>query len=186
MPAALSPTDAGALSNAVVGSDTKPYAEPDSLYEGAADGTWRLVTPAGGTAAAWLASCRGVAAGDLDDDGGIDLVVIAQDERAHVLRNVCKPRGHWTSLRVLDEHGSDALGAEVCVRSASGAQWCFVSTSASYCASNDPRVHVGLGRDANVDEVLVRWPIAGAKGREERFGPLAVDRVHTLKRGSGR
>lgn len=162
---------------------SRPYAEPDSFYERLDDGTWKLNPVAGGTAQAWLASRRAVAAGDLDNDGGIDLVVVAQDERVHLLRNVRRARGHWLSLRILDEHGADALGAEVCVRSAAGAQWRFVSTSASYCASNDPRVHVGLGQDDHATEILVRWPCGGV---EERFGPLAADAIHELKRGTGR
>jgi enediyne biosynthesis protein E4 len=164
----------------------RPYAEPASLYEAVEGGAWKLIQPAGGTAQAWLASCRAVAAGDLDDDGGIDLVVIAQDERAHVLRNIRAPRGHWVLLRILDEHGADALGAEVAVRSAAGTQRRIVSTSASYCASHDPRVHVGLGADAIVEEVLVRWPDGTPNGKEERFGPFPADQVHALRKGGGR
>jgi len=156
----------------------RPYAEPDSLYEGTAGGSWRLVEPAGGTSSEWLASCRAVAAGDLDDDGGVDLVVIAQDERAHLLRNTHPRRGHWVSLRVLDAHGADALGAELAIQSAAGLQRRIVSTSASYCASHDPRVHVGLGPDEQVEEIHVRWP----DGAVQRFGPLPADRVHVLRR----
>ena len=156
----------------------RPYAEPDSLYEGLGDEGWRLVAPAAGTSPEWLASCRAVAAGDFDDDGGVDLVVIAQDERARLLRNIHPRRGHWVSLRVLDGRGADALGAELEIKTATGVQRRIVSTSASYCASHDPRVHVGLGADAQVLEVNVRWP----DGATQRFGPLAADRVHVLRR----
>ena len=158
---------------------SQPYAEPDSLYEAQPDGNWRLVAPSAGSLPEWLASCRGVAAGDLDDDGGVDLVVIAQDERVRLLRNVVARRGHWASLRVLDAQGADALGAELAIRSAAGIQRRIVSTSASYCSSHDPRVHVGLGADTSIDEVSVRWP----DGRMQSFGPLPADRQHVLQRG---
>ncbi len=68
------------------------------------------------------------------------------------------------------------------IRSNGQAQWRTVETAYSYCASNDPRVHFGLGASEMVDEVLVVWP----DDNEETFGPFAANRLHDLQRGNGR
>ena len=57
-----------------------------------------------------------------------------------------------------------------------------VTRVGSYCASNDPRLHFGLGAQAEVERVTVRWP----SGESERFGPMATNRLHELRQGQGR
>ena len=71
------------------------------------------VTPRGGTRTLLVATSRAAAFGDIDNDGGIDIVVVNRDSRPFLLHNVVQVRGHWMMFRVLDEHGRDALGAEV-------------------------------------------------------------------------
>jgi hypothetical protein len=85
-------------------------------------------------------------------------------------------------FRVVDEHGRDALGAELTMTVGSRAIRQDVRAAYSYLASNDPRVHVGLGTETAVRDVRVRWP----DGKSERFGDAAGDKIVVLRRGAGR
>ena len=159
-----------------------PYAEPNLLFRGVAGPRFEEVTPRGGTTQLLVASSRAAAFGDIDNDGGIDIVVVNRDARPYVLRNVVTGRGHWAMFRVLDEHGRDALGAELTMTVGARAVRRDVRAAYSYLASNDPRVHVGLGQETSVKDVRVRWP----DGRRERFGDVAADKITVLRRGAGR
>jgi enediyne biosynthesis protein E4 len=159
-----------------------PYAEPNLLFRGVAGPRFAEVTPRGGTSQLLVGSSRAAAFGDVDNDGGIDIVVVNRDARPYLLRNVVTGRGHWAMLRVLDEHGRDALGAELTMTVGTRTLRRDVRAAYSYLASNDPRVHVGLGKETAVREVRVRWP----DGRRERFGDVAGDKIVVLRRGTGR
>ena len=157
-----------------------PYAEPNLLLRGTAKG-FEAVRPEGGTSPALVATSRAAAFGDVDDDGGIDILVSNRDARPHLLRNTAPQRGHWLSVRVVEEHGRDALGAELTVVVGDERIRCDVRSAYSYLASNDPRVHVGLGRATRVDQIRVRWP----GGMTEAFGPFEADRSVSIRKGAG-
>jgi hypothetical protein len=159
-----------------------PYAEPNLLFRGLAGPRFEEVKPRGGTRSVLVGTSRAAAFGDIDNDGGIDIVVVNRDARAYVLHNVVGGRGHWIMFRVIDEHVRDALGAVVTMTAGSRAITRSVRSAYSYLASNDPRVHVGLGQETMARDVAVRWP----DGSRERFGDVAVDRVVELRRGTGR
>jgi enediyne biosynthesis protein E4 len=158
-----------------------PYAEPSVLFRGTARGRFQEVAPRGGAASALVASSRAAIFGDLDNDGRIDIVVVNRDAPAFVLRNVTTTKGNWLGLRVLDEHGRDALGAEVRVGIGTRRVRRDVKAGYSYLASNDPRVHIGLGGERVGRNVRVRWP----NGAEESFGDIVAGRYVTLRRGQG-
>jgi hypothetical protein len=159
-----------------------PYAEPNLLFHGVTGPRFEEVMPRGGTKALLIGTSRAAAFGDIDNDGGIDIVVVNRDARPYLLRNVVTGRGHWAMFRVLDEHGRDALGAELTMTVGSRAVRRDVRAAYSYLASNDPRVHVGLGKETIVREVSVQWPT----GQRERFGDIAADTIVVLRRGAGR
>ncbi|MEZ5285673.1 MAG: CRTAC1 family protein [Vicinamibacterales bacterium] len=158
-----------------------PYAEPNLLFRGLEDGRFEEVLPRGGTTEPLIATSRAAAFGDLDNDGGIDIVVANRDGAPHLLHNVAPQRGHWLLFRVLDAHGCDAIGARLTVDTGGRTLRRDVRTGYSYLAANDPRVHVGLGAAASVDGVVVTW-IDGAR---ERFGPFDADRIVEIARGRG-
>ena len=183
----------GRVSRAAESAGGDPFAELNLLYRGAggADGAAIGVTaiprfdevlPRGGTAAPLLATSRAAAFGDVDGDGGVDVLVVNRDGPAHLLMNRVAGRGAWIRLRVLERHGSDALGALLTIRAGARTVTRRVRSDTSYCAANDPRVHLGLGSARGVDEVVVRW----IDGTEESFGALAAGREWTLLRGTAR
>ena len=157
-----------------------PYAEPNLLLRGTAGG-FEEVTPRGGTTQPLIATSRAAAFGDLDNDGGIDIVISNRDAAPHLLRNVAPNRGHWLRLRVLERSGRDALGAVLSIAAGTKTLRRDVRTGYSYLAANDPRVHIGLGDVTKVETITVRW----ADGTRERFGPFDADRIVDIRRGAG-
>lgn len=154
-----------------------PYAEPNLLFRGGPD-RFEEVVPRGGTVPLLTAASRAVASGDMDDDGGIDLLIANRDGPVHLLRNTVPRRGSWISLRVLERSGAHALGAVVRLRVEEREIVRTVRSAASYCAANDPRVHVGLGSATEVRDVRVTW----SDGSEERFGDQGANTTVTLRR----
>ncbi len=159
-----------------------PYAEPNTLFSGHPDLRYRVVSPEGGVDPALVHTSRAVAFGDLDNDGGVDAVVVNRDAYAYVLRNTVLDGGHWIRFRVIDDHGGDAIGAVLALDVGDRALRREVKTAYGYCAANDPRVHIGLGEIERVGRVRVRWPGGG----EQEFGPFdVVDREFTLRPTAG-
>jgi hypothetical protein len=151
------------------------------LLRGLPGGKLEAVIPRGGTDPELIRTSRAAAFGDVDNDGGVDVLIVNRDSPAQLLRNVVSERGHWLLLRVLEEHGRDALGATVWVQVARRTLRRDVQPAYSYLAANDVRVHIGLGAATAVEELRVRW----VDGSEESFGAIEADRIVTLKRGEG-
>jgi hypothetical protein len=124
---------------------------------------------------------RGLAAGDLDNDGRIDAVVVAQDEPLIYLHNRTAHAGHFVTLG-LEGRGSnrDAIGARVMVEASGRRLVSWRCGGGSYQSAGDPRLHFGLGSAARVRRVEISWP----SGRVDRFDDLEVDREYRLREGS--
>ena len=158
-----------------------PYAEPNLLFRGVQGGRFEEVEPRGGTSSSLVATSRGAAFGDVDNDGGVDIVVVNRDAPAYALHNVVANRGHWIMFRVTDEHGRDALGATVSVSVGGHQVKRDVQAAFSYLSSNDPRVHIGLGAVTRATDVTVEW----LDGQSESFGAFDADQIRVLHRGTG-
>ena len=102
---------------------------------------------------------RGMAIGDIDNDGRIDAVITTNGGAAHLLHNETATANHWITLR-LHGHKSnrDGIGAVVKITTAHGSQWETVSTASGYLSASDPRVHFGLCSDAVAQSIEIRWP----------------------------
>lgn len=155
-----------------------PYAEPSLLMRGLPNGRFEEVQPRGGTESVLIATSRASAYGDVDGDGGLDVLVVNRDGAAHLLHNAHPARGAWLLLDVRERGGRPALGATVYAQLGSRALRREVQAAASYQASNDPRVHFGLGSAASLSAVRVRF----VDGHEQAFGELAAGAVHVLQR----
>ena len=157
------------------------FAEPNLLYRRTQAGRFELVTPAGGVSPPLVHTSRGLAAGDIDNDGNIDLVVTNRDAAPYLLMNRTPVRGNWIRFRVHTRQGRDAHAATVSLRTGGRTLHRDVQPAASYLSSNDPRVHFGLGSADGVTDVTVRWP----GGKVERFGDFEAGRSVELRQGSG-
>jgi hypothetical protein len=105
----------------------------------------------------WVA--RGMAIGDIDNDGRIDAVVTTNDGAAYILRNETPTQNHWLTLKLVGHKSNrDAIGAEVKLVTAKGQQFATVSTAGSYLSSSDKRVHFGLGSESVAQTIEIRWP----------------------------
>lgn len=105
----------------------------------------------------WVA--RGLAIGDLDNDGRIDAVITENGGPAHILMNRTKTDLHWIGFKLVGHKSNrDGIGAVIKIDTSQGPQWQTVSTASSYLSSKDVRVHFGLGSDSAVKTVEIRWP----------------------------
>jgi hypothetical protein len=106
---------------------------------------------------AWVG--RGLAIGDIDNDGRLDAVVTSNDGGLYVLHNATQTQNHWLTLELVGHRSNrDAIGAEVKLVVAKGSQMATVTTAGSYLSSSDKRVHFGLGPETVVGTIEIRWP----------------------------
>ena len=106
---------------------------------------------------AWVS--RGMAVGDLDNDGRLDAVVMTNDGPVHILHNEMATRNHWILLKLVGHKSNrDAIGAEISIVTSAGNQFATVSTAGSYLSSSDKRVHFGLGQEKVVQKIEIHWP----------------------------
>lgn len=170
----------GRVTHATELAASDPFAEENLLWRGIAAGRFELVSPRGGTAEALVATSRAAAFGDVDGDGGLDVIVVNRDADAHLLMNRAPGRGHWIRFQLKERNGRDALGATLELSIGERRIVRTLTTSTSYCAASEPLVHVGLGGASGVENVMVRW----VDGVEEHRGDLAGGRVHVVQRES--
>jgi hypothetical protein len=106
---------------------------------------------------AWVG--RGMAIGDIDNDGRIDAVVATNGGPLHIIHNETPTANHWLTLKLVGHRSNrDGIGAEVKLVTAKGPQWVTATTASSYLSSSDKRVHFGLGPETSAQLVEIRWP----------------------------
>ncbi len=124
---------------------------------------------------------RGAAFGDFDNDGDMDVLIMNVNEPPTLLRNDAPSGNHWIKLRLEGARSNrSAIGARVVVRYAGKVQVQEVLSGCSFCSSNDPRLHFGLGAATTAD-IEVRWP----SGLVERVHGAAANQLLTLREGGG-
>jgi hypothetical protein len=159
------------------------YAERPLLYHNLKNGKFALVPAVEGSGLARVTVGRGSAAGDLFNDGKIDVVLNNMDGVPVLLRNVNPDHHHWVEMQLIGGAKSprDAVGSTVYLTAGGIRQRQDVLSGGSYLSSNDMRVHFGLGDADKVAQVEIHWP----SGAVEKLGLPAVDRIYTVTEGKG-
>jgi enediyne biosynthesis protein E4 len=162
--------------------DPFPFHQPDRLYRQRPDGApgrYDLVADPGEALSVSRVS-RGMAVGDLDDDGDLDLVIVDQGSPVRILLNRGADGRPWLGLRLVDRAGRDAIGARVeLVRDSGVPVVRHVQTAGSYASASDPRVVFTLAA-MEPGVVRVRWP----SGLVETWPEVAAGRYTTLVEGT--
>jgi len=102
---------------------------------------------------------RGLATGDINNDGRDDVVMTSNNGPAWVLMNETVTPNHWINLKLVGvKSNRDAIGASIKITTDAGDQFATVTTSGSYQSSSDKRVHFGLGAADTVNRIEIAWP----------------------------
>jgi hypothetical protein len=159
------------------------YAEPDSVFRNLGNGQFADVSTTAGADFTRLAPHRGLAYGDLDNDGRVDLVVTALGAPVSVLRNITETHNHWILLKLVGTKSNRmGIGAQIRITTDDGRRlYNEVTTSTGYAASSDPRVHFGLGGSRVIREIEIRWP----SGTRQLLSNVAADRPMVITEPSG-
>ncbi len=168
------------------------FREPRILYHNNGNGTFTDISANAGPGITAVSSSRGLAVGDLWNDGRMSAVVSNMNAPPSLLVNDVRNGNHWIAFRTIGAFSSssasqkyksnrDGIGAKITVKAGARIFVDEVRSGSSYISNSDMRVHFGLGATTKIDSVEVRWP----SGLIERFENVAVDSFNTLKEGSG-
>ncbi len=151
------------------------------LYLGREGGFLTEVSSQAGPVFQQLYVGRGLAIGDLDNDGRLDAVMVAQNDPVIVFRNESQPSpGHFVVFRIEGTRSNrDAVGASVAVTALGRRRVAWRFGGGSFQSAGDSRLHFGLGVSDRVESVEVRWP----SGAVDRYHDLAADRGYRLREG---
>lgn len=162
--------------------EDRKYPEPNSVFRNLANGNFVEVSSQAGSDFQEASPHRGVAFGDLDNDGRIDVVESVLGGPAKLFRNISENNNHWILLNLVGTKSNRmAIGAQIHIVAQDGAsQWNEVTTSVGYASSSDSRVHFGLGTNSKIASIEIRWP----SGTRQILRDVEVDRVTTIEEPS--
>ena len=158
------------------------YRQHFLLFRNRGDGTFEEISKEAGLRALPLASRRGAAFGDLNNDGLVDVVIVNLGEAPTVLLNTSENRNSSVTLRLIQTKGNrEAIGARLTLRTSKHSYIQEVQAGASYLSQNDLRLHFGLGMDEKIEAVEVRW----SGGDTEAIAGVTPNRMITVTQGKG-
>ena len=158
------------------------YREPRILYHNNGDGTFADISASAGSGITSAASSRGLAVGDLWNDGRISAVISNMNAAPSLLVNQVRTPNHWIAIHLVGTKSNrDGIGARVSVKTAKRILVDEVRSGSSYISNSDMRLHFGLGDSTKIEWMEIRWP----SGLVEKFADLSVDAIHTVKEGDG-
>jgi enediyne biosynthesis protein E4 len=153
------------------------YREPPLLLRNEGGKKFVDVSAAAGDVFHQSWAARGLAVGDINNDGKLDAVVTSNDGPAWVLLNQTDTTNHWITLNLVGvKSNRDAIGARVTVSTTASDQYATVTTSSSYQSSSDKRLHFGLGTADAIRDIEIRWP----SGIRQILKDQKPDRIVTI------
>jgi len=130
-------------------------------------------------------SSRGLALGDFDNDGAVDVLISVNNGAPVLMKNTATTGNHWLGLRLIGKKSNpDAVGARITYQAGDLKRVRMKVAGGSYLSSHDPRIVLGLGKREKVNELEVKWPLPS--GLVERFTDLPVDLYITIVEGEGK
>ena len=167
------------MENASVGTT---YRQRALLFRNQRDGTFTEVAAESGAALMTPRVSRGLAIGDIDNDGYLDIVINNLDGKPTILRNDGASHSNWITIKTIGiGKNRDAIGARVKVVSDDLTQWDEVHAGGSYLSSSDLRLHYGLGKRNKIDLIEVHWP----DGKVETARNTPVNNFLFIEEGKG-
>jgi hypothetical protein len=167
------------------------FQEPRILYHNNGNGTFTDISADAGPGITAVNSSRGLAIGDLWNDGRLSAVISNMNGPPSLLVNEVRTPNHWIAFLLMGTSfdsssrklrtNRDGIGARITMKAGSRIFVDEVRSGSSYDSNNDVRVHFGLGSVTKLDSVEIRWP----SGLTEKFEGLAADKIHKLKEASG-
>jgi hypothetical protein len=165
-------------------SNEVKYQEPLLLFQNIG-GRFKNVSEQSGSVFGKSFSARGLATGDFNNDGGLDLLISVNDGAPILLRNNVGKQSHWLGVRLVGTKSNrDAVGAWVTYSAGDLKRSRMKVGGGSFLSSHDPRLVLGIGKRTAIDWLEVKWP--EPSGAVERFNGLPVDRYITIVEGSGK
>lgn len=158
------------------------YRQRNLLFRNEGNGRFTDVTERSGPGLALVQPSRGVAFGDYDDDGDLDIIVVNENEVPALLRNDGGNANHWFKVRLIGTRSNrDGVGARLRLHAGGHTQVREVRVNGSFYSSHDPRIHFGLGDETSVKRLEVRWP----SGTEQVLADLPADHLVTIDEALG-
>ncbi len=158
------------------------YEEPRILYHNNGDKTFSDISAQAGPGITAVHAGRGLAVGDLWNDGRISAVISNMNALPSLLVNQVRSSNHWIGLKTVGTKSNrDGIGARVTLKVGARLLVNEIRSGSSFDSNSDMRMHFGLAAATKIDWIQVRWP----SGLTERFENVAVDTIQTLKEGSG-
>jgi hypothetical protein len=161
--------------------DNVKYLEPMLLFHNTGNGLKNVSSESGPIFSQPLAA-RGMALGDFDNNGSMDVLVAINNGAPILLRNNAGTQNHWLGLNLKGKKSNpDAIGARISYQAGDLKQTRFKVGGGSYLSSHDPRVVLGLGKHEKLDSLEIKWP--QPSGLVQRFTDLPIDRYITIVEG---
>ena len=156
------------------------YAEPNLLYRNDGAGRFTDISAAAGALCGSVEVSRGLAIGDIDGDGDLDVLISQDGGPARLFRNDAAKSGRWLIVRAVEpDLRRDAIGAVVTVLAGGRTHKRVILSTISYASSSQAVAHFGLGEVDRIDQVAVTWP----DGETEQFTDVPIDATVELRRG---
>jgi len=160
------------------------YEEPPLLFHGSGK-TFQNISQQSGPIFSQPLSARGMAIGDFNNDGAVDVLISVNNGAPVLLRNNAGTQNHWLGIKLIGRKSNiDAVGARITYQAQDLKRSRMKVGGGSYLSDHDPRIVLGIGKRTKIDWLEIKWPLPS--GAIERLTDLPIDRYVTIVEGQGR